>query len=179
MHSGSHSFFPHSPRSTVILNKFCRILSPDFVFTTPSPLTRFLHFPGNTLFSYFSREGAWVAYFLNPSIPESVFIVLAHLNGRFTRKQNSQSKIISPQNLESIALLSHCCWGEALTRWPHTHCSPPQGLESRPQGEFIWVLSGPLHQPLLGHSLVQQEVFVHVMSQALYWDFLKWNISCT
>lgn len=77
-----------------------------------------------------------MAYFLNPSIPESVFIVLSHLNGRFTRIQNSQLKIIFPQNLESFALLSHCCWREALTRWPHTHCPPPQGLESTPQGEF-------------------------------------------
>ena len=37
--------FPRSPRSTVILNKFCRILSPDFVFTTPSALICFFIFP--------------------------------------------------------------------------------------------------------------------------------------
>ena len=72
-----------------------------------------------------------MAYFRNPSIPESVFIVLSHLNGRLTRVQNSQLKIIFPQNLESFALPSHCCWRAALTRWPLTHCSPPQGLESR------------------------------------------------
>ena len=73
----SLGLLPHSPRSTVILNKFCRILSPDFVFTTPSPLIRFFIFPEIHCLAIFpERVLEWHIFWTLPFL--KVFLLCSH-----------------------------------------------------------------------------------------------------